>query len=170
MRRSGRSELATLEYSINGGPAQSAPTREWNGGDRYGGQTDVYYHVMRGTVTGTSPGNTVEVWFEGGDETNDSFRAAAVESSNDVLILSAEDYSGASPVQTPRPHYLSFYEEALEANGIGFDVYDVDARGRKAATFLGVLSHYLALSSGTPATISSRAGLRRRERVTPRDG
>ena len=49
----------TLKYSINGGPAQSAPTQEWNGGERYGGQTDVYYHVMRGTVTGTSPGNSV---------------------------------------------------------------------------------------------------------------
>ena len=136
----------TLKYSINGGPAQSAPTQEWNGGERYGGQTDVYYHVMRGTVTGTSPGNSVEVWFEGGGETSDSFTyTAAVESSNDVLILSAEDYSGASPVQTPGPHYLSFYEDALAANGRGFDVYDVDARGRKAATFLGVLSHYDAV-------------------------
>jgi Zinc carboxypeptidase/Immune inhibitor A peptidase M6 len=136
----------TLKYSINGGPAQSAPTEEWNGGERYGGQTDVYYHIMSGTVTGTSPGNSVEVWFEGGGETSDSFTyTAAVESSNDVLILANEDYTGASPVQTPGPHYLSYYADALTANGIGYDVYDVDARGRKAATALGVLSHYDAV-------------------------
>jgi Zinc carboxypeptidase/Immune inhibitor A-like, MAM domain len=136
----------TLKYSINGGPAQSAPTEEWNGGERYGGQTDVYYHIMSGTVTGTSPGNSVKVWFEGGGETSDSFTyTAAVESSNDVLILSAEDYTGASPVQTPGPHYLSYYQDALEANSIGYDVYDVDARGRKAPTALGVLSHYDAV-------------------------
>ena len=136
----------TLKYSINGTPAQSLPTQEWDGGDRYGGQTDVYYHVMSGTVTGTSPGDTVRVWFEGGGETSDSFTyTAAVESSNDVLILAAEDYTGASPVQTPGPHYLAYYGDALEANGIGYDVYDVDARGRKAPTALGVLSHYDAV-------------------------
>ena len=56
----------TLKYSVNGGPRQSAPTEEWNGGERYGGQTDVYYHIMSGTVTGTSPGDSVKVWFEGG--------------------------------------------------------------------------------------------------------
>ena len=137
----------TLKYSINGGPAQSAPTQEWNGGERYGGQTDVYYHVMRGTVTGTSPGNTSRVWLRRRrrDERLVHVHGGPVESSNDVLILSAEDYSGRLPVQTPGPHYLSFYEDALAANGIGFDVYDVDARGRKAATFLGVLSHYDAV-------------------------
>ena len=136
----------TLRYSINGGALQSAPTEEWDGGDRYGGQTDVYYHIMSGTVTGTSPGDSVEVWFEGGGETSDSFTyTAAVESSNDVLILSAEDYTGASPGQTPGPHYLSYYGDALAANGIGYDVYDVDARGRQAPTALGVLSHYDAV-------------------------
>ncbi len=136
----------TLKYSINGGPVQSGPTEEWDGGERYGGQSDVYYHVMSGTVTGTSPGDSVEVWFEGGGEASESFTyTAAVESSNDVLILAAEDYSGASPGQTPGPHYLSYYEDALAANGIGYDVYDVDARGRKAPTALGVLSHYDAV-------------------------
>ena len=136
----------TLMYSINGGPAQSAPTEEWNGGERYGAQTDVYYHIMAGSVSGTSPGDAVQVWFEGGGETSDSFTyTAAVESDNAVLIMSAEDYTGASPPQAPGPHYLTFYEEALTANGIGYDVYDVDARGRKAATALGVLSHYDAV-------------------------
>ncbi len=148
----------TLKYQINGGAVQSKTTAEWNGGERYGAQTDVYYHIMSGTVTGTSPGNTVKVWFEGGGQTSESFTyTAAVESSNDVLILSAEDYTGASPVQTPGPHYLSYYADALAANGVGFDVYDVDARGRKAPTALGVLSATTTPSSGTRATTSSPA-------------
>jgi murein tripeptide amidase MpaA len=136
----------TLKYRVNGGAVQSGPTEEWDGGERYGGQTDVYYRIMSGTVSGTSPGDTVQVWFEGGGATSDSFTyTAAVESDNNVLIMAAEDYTGASPGQLPGPHYLEFYEEALAANGIGYDVYDVDARGRKAPTALGVLSHYDAV-------------------------
>ena len=45
----------------------------------------------------------------------------------------------------PGPHYLSYYQDALEDNDIGYDVYDVDANGRTAATMLGVLSHYDAV-------------------------
>ena len=42
----------TLRYQINGGPVQSRPTSEWNGGERYGPGNDVYYHVVRGTRDG----------------------------------------------------------------------------------------------------------------------
>src|SRR5262245_53336052 len=52
---------------------------------------------MRGTVTGTQPGDSVKVLFEGGGATSPSFTdAAETESSNRVLVLAAEDYSGAS--------------------------------------------------------------------------
>ena len=133
----------TLMYSINGGPAISAPTEEWKGGERYGGQTGVHYRIMSGLVTGTDPGDSVEVWFEGGGETSESFTYdAVVETDNDVLIMAAEDYTGASPVQAGGPNYLSFYQDALAANGTTADVYDVDARGRIAPDSLGVLSHY----------------------------
>jgi len=136
----------TLMYSINGGPAISAPTEEWKGGNRYGGQTGFHYRIMSGFVTGTDPGDSVEVWFEGGGETSESFTYdAVVESGNDVLIMSAEDYTGASPVQAGGPNYLSFYQDALAANGTTADVYDVDARGRIAPDSLGVLSHYDAV-------------------------
>jgi len=37
------------------------------------------------------------------------------------------------------------YTDALTANGIGHDIYDVDAMGRKAPDQLGVLSHYDAV-------------------------
>ena len=92
------------------------------------------------------------VWFEGKEKgkrvTSDSFTyRAAVESKNDVLILANEDYTGASPVyaNATAPNYLSYYQDALEDNDIGYDVYDVDANGRTAATMLGVLSHYDAV-------------------------
>jgi len=64
-----------------------------------------------------------------------------------VLVMSAEDYTGASPVQAgvTAPKYLSYYTDALTANGITYDVYDVDAQGRKAPDALGVLSHYDAV-------------------------
>ena len=136
----------TLKYSVNGGATQSAPTSEWSGGERYGQESAKYYHFMQGEVTGTSPGDSVEVWFEGGSAASDSFTyTVASDTGNPVLVMAAEDYTGASPVQGAGPFYLSYYTDALAANGVGFDVYDVDANGRQAPDHLGVLSHYNAV-------------------------
>ena len=138
----------TVNWQINGtGPVHTASTAEWGGDtEKYNESYSRWYHVMRGQVSGTSPGDSVEVWFTGGGLASPSFTYDAVnESANSVLIMAAEDYSGASPVQTPGPHYLSYYANALAANGIPADVYDVDAKGRKAPTYLGVLSHYDAV-------------------------
>ena len=131
-----------VKYRINGGRVQSAPTSEWPGGSRYK-PASVYYHQMRGVVTGTDPGDSVEVWFEGGGRRSDSFTYEAVsETGNRVLVVAAEDYTGASPVQAPGPHYVDTYVDALAANGQQADVYDIDAAGRIAPDALGVLSHY----------------------------
>jgi hypothetical protein len=137
----------SLKYQINGGPVQTKPTSEWEGGDRWGDEGDFYYHVVEGVVTGTQAGDTVKVWFKGRNGSrSDSFEYTAVsETDNDVLVLAAEDYSGISPAQAAGPHYLSYYTDALAANGVGFDVYDVDANGRTAPSLLGVLSHYDAV-------------------------
>jgi Zinc carboxypeptidase len=137
----------TLKYQINGGRVRTVRTREWDGGDRYTPGNSNYYHVLRGTVTGTDPGDKVKVWFDGGREESDSFTYDAVsESGKRVLVLSAEDYTGASPAQgSGGPFYLSYYTDALSANGVAFDVYDVDAEGRTAPDNLGVLSHYDAV-------------------------
>jgi hypothetical protein len=147
----GTADAVTVNYQItrNGvaQAVQTAPTSQWNGGKR-GEVGDVYYHVMQGVVTGTQPGDSVKVWFTGAGQTSDSFTyAAKVESTNRVLVLSAEDYSGLSPVykSNPRPAYLSYYLDALTAAGYGADVYDVDANGREAPSALGVLSHYRAV-------------------------
>ncbi len=132
----------TVKYRINAGAVRSAPTKQWEGGSRYS-PASVYYHQMRGVVTGTDPGDSVEVWFEGGGQRSESFTYKAVsESDNRVLVVAAEDYTGASPVQTAGPHYVDTYTDALAANGQQADVYDIDAAGRIAPDALGVLSHY----------------------------
>ncbi|RYP88894.1 zinc carboxypeptidase [Nocardioides guangzhouensis] len=135
----------TVKYRINGGAVQSAGTSEWDGGSRYG-MTSTYYHQVRGTVTGTDPGDTVDVWFEGGGQSGGNFTYKAVsETGHRVLVVAAEDYTGASPVQTPGPHYVDYYTDALAANGQDADVWDVDKEGRTAPDALGVLSHYDAV-------------------------
>ena len=93
-----------VKYRINGaGPVLSAPMSEWEGGSGYN-PASVYYHQIRGVVTGTDPGDSVEVWFEGGGQRSGSFTYQAVsESGNRVLVVAAEDYTGASPVQAPWP-------------------------------------------------------------------
>jgi murein tripeptide amidase MpaA len=148
----GTNDAVSLNYQITrNGVVQPLPdpqpTSEWNGGER-GEVGDFYYHVMEGAVTGTQPGDSVKVWFTGGGQTSDSFTyTAKVESSNRVLVMAAEDYTGLSPVykSNPRPAYLSYYLSSLAAIGRGADVYDVDANGREAPSALGVLSHYDAV-------------------------
>jgi hypothetical protein len=138
----------TLRYQVNAGPILSAATSEWTGGERFGAIGDFYYRVMRGNVTGTHAGDTVKVWFIGGGETSDSFTYTVKSDSNRrVLVLAAEDYSGISPVykSNPRPAYLAYYLDALAANGIQADIYDVDTNVRTAPSQLGVLSHYDAV-------------------------
>jgi hypothetical protein len=131
----------TAKWKVNGGAEKSTPTTEWKG-DSYT-PAGVYYHQVRGVVTGTSPGDSVEVWFEGGGQRSESFTYQAVsETGNKVVVVAAEDYTGASPAQTPGLKYAQYYVDALKANGIDADVYDVDARGRIAPDQLGVLSHY----------------------------
>jgi len=138
----------TLNYQINGGTTQTRSTSVWHGGDRYGPGSDIYYRVMSGTVSGTTVGDSVKVWFTGGGQSSDSFTyTVAADTGRRVLVMAAEDYTGASPVQggVTAPKYLSYYTDALSANGIAFDVYDVDANGRTAPDALGVLSHYDAV-------------------------
>ena len=138
----------TVNYRIDGGAVQEAPTSDWAGGERYGQGAGEHYHVVSGEVTGASAGQSVEVWFEGGGETSDSFTyEVASNTDKQVLILAAEDYTGASPAKpgVTAPQYLSYYTDALDANGVQYDVYDVDAHNRTAPDNLGILSHYDAV-------------------------
>ena len=136
----------TLKYRINGGRVHRASTREWQGGSTYD-PAAVYYHQMRGVVRGTDPGDSVKVWFEARGKRSDSFTYTVVsDTGNDVLVVAAEDYTGASPVQpADGPHHAAPYLAALAANGEDADLYDIDAEGRVAPDALGVLSHYDAV-------------------------
>lgn len=140
----------SVHWQINGGRERSARTREWRGGERFGNAGDVYYHRLRGTVRGADPGDRVRVWFEARRSRSASFTyRVRSDSGDEVLILAAEDYRGESnsPEYPSRkgPFFLRHYQQALRANGIEFDVYDVDRRGRRAPDPLGVLSHYDAV-------------------------
>jgi hypothetical protein len=66
-------------------------------------------------------------------------RTTRNESNTKVRILGAEDYSGLSPntAPGPGPKYLDYYKNAHADAGIGYDVYDVDALGRTAPSYLG---------------------------------
>ena len=108
-------------------------------------------------VTGTKPVTASRSGSRAAGETSDSFTYEAVsDSGNRVLVVAAEDYTGASPVQTGGPNYVNYYLDALQANGVRADVYDVDARGRIAPT-TSASSATTTASSGTRATTSSRA-------------
>lgn len=137
-----------LRYRINDGPVKTAPTAPFTGGERYEDEPGLYYHRLRGVVTGTSPGDEVEVWFEGGRRSSSHFRyTARSETGNKVLVLAAENYTGGVPDYPDQtgPNYLTYYTDALDANGVAYDIYDVDRRGNRSPDRLGVLSHYDAV-------------------------
>ena len=133
-----------VRYRINEGPVKTANTREFGGGERYYQERGVIYHRMRGTVRGTQPGDEVEVWFTGGRKSSSHFTyTARRESDADVLVLADENYTGGVPAQDPDgPHYLTYYTDALDALDVGYEIYDVTARGNRAPDALGVLSHF----------------------------
>jgi hypothetical protein len=143
----------TLNYSVNGGATQTAPTSEAPPGEVFAGNGayDDYYRYLRGTIAGPlAEGDSVEYWFTGGGEATDhvTFDVEG-DGTADVLIVAAEDRTGASTSPAypagPGPHWLSYYTTAITAAGRTYDVYDVDAMGRQAPDHLGVLNHYDAV-------------------------
>ena len=147
----------TLNYRVNGGKVQKKSTSEWGGGLRYGDEGDYWYHRMRGQVTGTDPGDSVEVWFTSkkGNRKSSSFTYEVASDSNaDVLVLAVEDYSGNSDLppyaNRTAPNYLQYYTAALGDTPHAVYSYDADYDGdgdpdRKAPDPLGVLSHFDAV-------------------------
>ncbi|HWK24974.1 MAG TPA: M14 family zinc carboxypeptidase [Solirubrobacter sp.] len=135
-----------VQWRVGDGPVHRAPTTEFKGGERYD-PPGVYYHKLRGTVTGFGAGDRVEVWFTAGSHTSSAFTFTAEKSkAGDVLVLAAEDYTGNTDLlgrgPHPGPEYLGAYTQALQDLGVAFDVYDVDAHARTAPDPLGVLGHY----------------------------
>jgi len=135
----------TMQYRINDGVERAVLAEEWPGGEQYGGEGKVNYHWVRAEVTGTKPGDEVTVWFEAGHEQTEPFTYTVTQYTDArVLVVAAEDYTGLSPQyeKTDGPSYLQAHLDALAANGIEADIYDVDAEGRRAPDPLAVLGHY----------------------------
>ena len=111
---------------------------EWQGGSRYGDEGDYWYHRMRGQVTGTKPGDNVEVWFTPRRSTRRATRSRTTcgrTRARDVLVLARRGLHrqfgpagvrGHDEAELPR-----LLRQALDANGIDYDVYDYDARGAR---------------------------------------
>jgi hypothetical protein len=164
-----------VHWQVGSGPERSAPTEEWGGGLRYGTTGSLYAHRVRGSVTGTRPGDTVKVWFSAGGQKSEAF-TYRVESDRDgrLLVVVGGDHRTPSVVssltrlsRTPAER-LAPVIAALSANGVDADVYDVDAHNRLAPHPLGVLGHYRAVvwsvdegqradSVTLPATVSRLA-------------
>ena len=135
-------------WQVNDGRVQRGDHGEWGGGERYG-QPGVYYHKLRGQVSGAKPGDKVKVWFGRGNKASDPFTyTVKSDTGNPVLLMVAEDYTGNSADlerhALPGPLYQGDYGRADDRRHRS-DVYDVDANGRTAASALGVLSHYKAV-------------------------
>ncbi|HEV7710214.1 MAG TPA: M14 family metallopeptidase, partial [Asanoa sp.] len=141
-----------MHYVVNGGRPRTTDVREWRGGERYGNEGDEFYAELRGNVTGTKKGDSVEVWFSGrkpgkGAVASEHFTyTVSQDIGGDVLVLAAEDVTGLSPVQEgTSAKYADEMAASLTAAGRSSDVYDFDTQGRKAPHPLGVLSHYKAV-------------------------
>jgi hypothetical protein len=137
--------MVRMYYSINGGPAQKVNTAEWDGGERYGAENDLYYNWRRATVTGQQPGDEVSVWFEAKQTETEPFSyTVADDIGGDVLIVADNSSGSALGGEVPADAYLPYYTSAIEANGYSWDYYQVDSGG-VAPDALGVLSHYDAV-------------------------
>jgi hypothetical protein len=118
---------------------------EWAGGLRYGDTGDVWEHRVRGSVTGTRPGDSVKVWFTAGGEKSDAFtyRVEPHRGARVLVVVGGEHArAGVLPAQAAPTPRLAPVLGALAANGIEADTYDVEAHGHAAPDHLGVLGHY----------------------------
>ena len=116
------------------------------------GDPGVYYHRLRGDVTGTHTGDKVEVWFTAkkakSDRSPTTSRTSSRQQGADPQRRGLHGQPGTPPspgTPYPGPKYLDYYKTALGDAGIGYDVYDADANGRTAPSYLGVLKHYKAV-------------------------
>jgi len=139
----GRKELSlTLHYSLNGGPEQTTGFSE-KLGSIYNQESGTYYSQYQGIIGGQNAGDQVIYWFTGGasgDLGPYSYSVVSA-SGNPILLVSAEDYTGANPTYPPGgPFYLQYFTDALDAGGYAYDVWDVSIQG--IPTYPEVLSHY----------------------------
>ena len=164
----------TLKYHINGGRVRTRSTNEWDGGLRYGEEGDSGITASAAWSEGPTQGDSVKVWFVSRKTASSSepftYEVRSPTRVTACWLLAAEDYSGASrrrPTPTPPGRTTSsYYLDALEANGVEFDVWDYDAEGARRPIRSGCSATTTA-SSGTRATTPSPASRCRARRRRP---
>ena len=139
-----------LRYRVNGGRVQTKSTREWQGGLRYGDEGDYWYHRMRGTVTGTKAGDSVEVWFTSTrrHKKSDSFTYEVRSDSNADVVLVWRTTAETARCRRTRTRRLRTTSSTTPRRWADtpHDVYDYDAEDRKAPHPLALfLSHFDAI-------------------------
>lgn len=142
-----------LSYRVNGGPVRTEPVTEWEGGSRYGGDENAdYYAEYRAAVSGTEPGDSVQVWFTAGKRGYGRVQSerftydVQADTGADVLVVANEDWTGVNPTypeSVTAPKYADAHVAAVEAAGYEADVWDVDRQG--VPHDLAVLGHYDAV-------------------------
>ncbi len=126
-----------LKYRVNGGRTHDMALKPWKGGERYGGEDNLYFDEYRAKVKDGEPGDKVEVWFTGetrsGKATSsERFTYTVAERPRADTLVVAEEGAAATHAQT--------YVDALKANGRKALVWDVATQGAPDA--LGVLGHF----------------------------
>ncbi|MGW8061258.1 M14 family zinc carboxypeptidase [Streptomyces ziwulingensis] len=141
-----------LKYRVNGGRVHDMALKPWRGGERYGGEDNLYFDEYRAKVKDGDRGDEVEVWFtgetKGGKRTeSEHFTYTIAERPRaDVLVVSEE---GAQATQART------YVDALKANGRRAAVWDVATQGAPDA--LGVLGHFDTVVHHTGAAAPGNA-------------
>ncbi|MEU8536725.1 M14 family metallopeptidase [Streptomyces parvulus] len=141
-----------LKYRVNGGRTQDVRLKPWRGGERYGGEDNLYFDEYRARVGRAAPGDRVEVWFTGeakggrGTASEHFTYTVAERPAADVLVV-AEEGAKAAQART--------YVDALKANGKRAVVWDVATQGAPDA--LGVLRHFDTVVHYTGAAVPGNA-------------
>ncbi|MEU5756700.1 M14 family zinc carboxypeptidase [Streptomyces sp. NPDC047829] len=141
-----------LKYRVNGGRVHDMALKPWRGGERYGGEDNLYFDEYRAKVKDGDRGDKVEVWFAGetrsGRRTeSEHFTYTIAERPRADVLVVAEEGAKATQTQT--------YVDALKANGRRAAVWDVVAQGAPDA--LGVLAHFDTVVHHTGAAVPGNA-------------
>ena len=110
----------TLHYRVNGGPAERAHQPSGRAANATARQSADTTECCAALCTGTNPGDTSRCGSRAAARGASRSLHGRLRVRRPVLVIAAEDYTGASPDQACRaPLYLSFYTDALAANGVG---------------------------------------------------
>ncbi|MEV7792351.1 M14 family zinc carboxypeptidase [Streptomyces sp. NPDC087512] len=141
-----------LKYRVNGGRTHDVALKPWRGGERYGGEDNLYFDEYRAEVEDGAPGDEVEVWFtgetrQGKKVSSEHFTYTIAERPRADVLVVAEEGVKATQTQT--------YVDALQANGLRAAVWDVATQGAPDA--LGVLGHFATVVHYTGAATPGNA-------------